>query len=241
MGQVITDVGIDMDGVVYPFMEAFKDWCKKKLNRASLPDPIHWNFYEDWGLDEETFKSYVREAAETASVFKVLAPYEGTVQAWRDLRDLNVRIHVLTARPHSAWVQTIEWLFIHGLHCDSLHFTNTKSMLSKLNSGKALLIDDHVAYYEEAERNGIIPVLMSRPWNLSKEGATRVSDLNGLVSFIRGYNLSQKNSSILEMTPPKQFIKTSPYTKTFPDIEPDPYKIHQPRKDMDKWMKPYHG
>jgi len=233
MGQVITDVGIDMDGVVYPFMEAFRKWCEKKLNASYLPDPTHWNFYEDWGLDEETFKSYVREAASTDNVFMVNDPYEGTLQAWRDLRDLNVRIHVLTARPRSAWIQTIDWLEYHHLHCDSLHFTNTKGMLSKLNTGKALLIDDHVAYYEEAERNGIIPVLMTRPWNLSKENATRVTDLNGLVSLIRGYNLSQKNIAIPKVSPVKKTPDQFPHkpNKT-------PYKYTE--KDFEKWISPRH-
>lgn len=235
MGQVITDVGIDLDGVVYPFMEAFRGWCSKKLGDYNLPDPTHWNFYEDWGLDEETFKTYVKEAATVDSIFKMLSPYDGTVQAWRDLRDLNIRIHVLTARPHSAWVQTIDWLSVYGLHCDSLHFTNTKSMLSKLNTGKALLIDDHIAYYEEAERNNIVPVLMTRPWNLSRENANRVKNLSELVSFIRGYNASQGSTSI---------TAGSNNLKQFPEKRPygiDPYKGYEPTKKKDTWIYPQHG
>lgn len=188
MGQIITDVGIDLDGVVYPFADAFKEYCLERMDVASLPDPTHWNFYEDWGLDSETFNAWLREAASTHSVFATHDPYEGVISAWHDLRDMNVKIHVLTARPQSAWAQTAEWLSSNKLHVDSLHFGPTKALLAKIATGKAILLDDHVAYYEEAERNGIIPCLMDRAWNAHKVDANRVSSLPEFVSFIRGYN-----------------------------------------------------
>jgi len=49
-----------------------------------------------------------------------------------------------------------------------------------------------VQYYNEAEKNDIIPVLMNRAWNAHKEDATRVNNLSELVSLIRGYNLVKK-------------------------------------------------
>lgn len=188
MGQVITDVGIDLDGVIYPFADAFREYCLERMDVNDLPEPQHWNFYEDWGLDSETFYAWLREAAETHEVFATHDPYEGVINAWHDLRDMNVKIHVLTARPQSAWAQTAEWLSKHKLHVDTLHFGPTKGLLASIATGKSILIDDHVAYYEESERNGIIPVLMDRAWNAHKENANRVSSMTEFVSFIRGYN-----------------------------------------------------
>lgn len=221
MGEVITDVGIDLDGVIYPFADAFKAYCEERLGTTDLPNPTHWNFYEDWGIDHETFHAWLRQAAITHQVFATHNPYEGVVEAWRDLQDMGIKIHVLTARPQSAWAQTAEWLLVHNLHVDSLHFGPTKGFLSKIAKSKAMLIDDHVVYYDEAERNGIIPVLMDRPWNAHKQEATRVNDLSGFVSLIRGYNLVQKrNERNKQLTDYYKEEKTSPYMKKVLDKYP---------------------
>lgn len=188
MGEVITDVGIDLDGVIYPFADAFKDYCAERMGKLFLPDPTHWNFYEDWDLDLETFNAWLTEAARTHEVFATKEPFDGVLEAWKDLRDMNVKIHVLTARPQSAWAQTAEWLTTHGLHVDTLHFGPTKAFLATLATGKTIMVDDHVAYYEEAERAGIIPCLMTRAWNSHKQNANRVNNLPEFVSFIRGFN-----------------------------------------------------
>lgn len=188
MGEVITDVGIDLDGVLYPFSNAFRKYCEERMKILNLPEPTHWNFYEDWGLDEETFNAWLTDAARNYSVFSTHLPYGGVEEAWKDLRDMNVRIHILTARPQSAWAQTASWLTAHNLHADTLHFGPSKSFLANLAKGKSILLDDHIFYYEEAERAGIIPCLMTRAWNESKENANRVSNLAEFVSFIRGYN-----------------------------------------------------
>lgn len=195
MGEVITDVGIDLDGVIYPFADAFRDYCAERMGKLFLPEPTHWNFYEDWDLDHDTFQEWLIEASETHTVFATQKPFEGVVEAWAQLRAMGVKIHILTARPQSAWAQTAEWLTTHNLHVDSLHFGPSKAFLSKIAKDKAILIDDHVAYYEEVEKHGVIPVLMNRPWNSTKEGATRVNNLGEFVSLIRGYNLIKKHEN----------------------------------------------
>ena len=216
MGEMITDVGIDLDGVIYPFANAFRSYCEDRMEILNLPEPTHWNFYEDWGLDEETFTAWLTDAARYYQVFSTHMPYAGVEEAWKELRDMGVRIHILTARPQSAWAQTAVWLTRYNLHVDTLHFGPSKSFLANLAKGKAILLDDHIAYYEEAERAGIVPCLMTRAWNESKENANRVTNLTEFVSFIRGYNARRTDvvSTPLTFTPKGQFIKTDPYKKT---------------------------
>ena len=146
MGNVITDVGIDLDGVIYPFMDSFRKYCAERMGKLFLPDPTHWLFYEDWDLDKETFDQWLNDAARTHDVFATEAPYEGVVEAWETMKSMGLNIHILTARPQSAWEQTAGWLTEHGLEVDSLHFNPTKSFLSVLSKGKSALLDDHVAY-----------------------------------------------------------------------------------------------
>lgn len=224
MGEVITDVGIDLDGVIYPFVDAFGFYCKERLGVSSLPTPTHWHFYEDWGLDSETFNAWLLEATKTNQIFSSSHPYKGVVEAWKELRDMGVKIHILTARPQSAWGQTVEWLSTHNLHVDSLHFGDTKGFLSKIATGKAVLLDDQIVYYEEAEKAGIIPCFVTRDWNVNKKDANRVNNLLEFVSFVRGYNAKGKTvvkESKLYKSAPKE--KVNIYTKK---IQPFPYRPH---------------
>lgn len=218
---MITDVGIDLDGVIYPFAAAFKKYCIERTGATNLPDPTHWNFYEDWDMDYETFQSWLHDAALTHQVFATEAPYEGVTSAWKDLRDMGLRLHVMTARPQSAWAQTAEWLSKHHLNVDTLHFSPTKTYLKAIATDQAIMIDDHVVYYEEAEKVGIVPVLMDRPWNSHKENATRVSSLPAFVDFIRGYNIGMKKTKV-----------TTPIEKGYKQWDVSPYKtISQPPKE----------
>ena len=210
MGEVITDVGIDLDGVLYPFSNAFRLYCEERLGVLNLPEPTHWNFYEDWGLDEETFTAWLTDAARTSQVFSTHLPYHGVTEAWKDLRSMGVRIHVLTARPQAAWEQTASWLTQYNLRVDTLHFGPSKAFLANLAKGKSILLDDHIFYYEEAEQAGIIPCLMNREWNESKKDANRVNNLAEFVSFIKGYN-AHKEKTVVDIYNLKPTKKYKPY------------------------------
>jgi uncharacterized HAD superfamily protein len=224
MGEVITDVGIDLDGVIYPFVDAFRSYCQERLGVTDLPDPTHWHFYEDWGLDSETFNAWLLEASKTHQIFSTYLPYDQVLEAWKELRDMGVKIHVLTARPQSAWVQTVEWLAKYNLHVDSLHFCDTKGFLSKVATGKSILLDDQIVYYEEAEKAGIIPCFVTREWNKGKKNANRVNNLLEFVSFVRGYNAKGKTvvtESKMYKPLPKENVNI--YTKK---QQPFPFKPH---------------
>lgn len=186
--DLITDVGVDLDGVLYPFQDAFKEYCLATLQVTSLPDPTHWNFYEDWGMDFETFSYHLHTASLTHRLFDTYYPYPGVIEAWQNLRDLGVRIHVMTARPQSAWAQTCDWLHSNRLSPDSLHFTSTKSYLSSLATGKSAMIDDYTLYYEEAEMSGTLAYLLTRPWNTQLADANRVDSFSEFVQEVNNYN-----------------------------------------------------
>jgi hypothetical protein len=146
---------------------------------------------------------------------------------------MGIKIHVLTARPQVAWEQTAKWLTNNNLVADSLHFNTAKGFLTKISSGQSLIIDDHVQYYEEAEKNGIIPVLMNRPWNAHKKDATRVNNLSELVSLIRGYNLVKKVQNVKEKSA-KMSTVAEPYIT---DIRNN-RRLHEPAKQIWKYPTP---
>jgi hypothetical protein len=135
---VITDVGIDMDGVMYDFAGVFKSYCENRLQvNAPLPEPKHWEFYEDWGLSKETFYEWLTDATVSEKVFLTGNPYPNCVAGWQKLRSLNLNIHVLTHRHIEAVGQTSEWLQFHGFIPDSIHFTTHKGVLEAIAAAPA--------------------------------------------------------------------------------------------------------
>lgn len=239
MGHVITDIGMDLDGVVYPFVNAFQRYCAERQGKLFLPEPTSWHFYEDWDMDESTFHQWVNDAATECEVFASEKPYEGVVEAWSQLREMGIKIHVLTARPQVAWEQTSRWLTENGLLADSLHFNPTKGFLTKIAKGQALLIDDHVQYYNEAEKNGIIPVLLNRAWNEHKEDATRVNNLLELVSLINGYNLVKRTDARkVAKEALVKYKEAKPYPTGIKKPYYEPYPPHEPNKQIWKYPTP---
>lgn len=188
MSKPITDVGIDLDGVLYPFSTAFRIYCQERMGQDNLPNPTHWNFFIDWGLEEDTFHTWLKEAATSHRVFATEMPYPTVIEAWDLLRKNDIRIHVMTARPQESWAQTADWLEQYGLVCDSLHFNPTKTFLSHFANGRAAMLDDHIHYYEEARKAGIVPFLLNQPWNQELVNATRVNTVLEFAYAVVGHN-----------------------------------------------------
>lgn len=162
---MITDVGIDMDGVLYPFATAFKQYCQRRMGKYNLPEPTHWHFYQDWGMDEEQFHEWLVDACETAGVFASFPPNPRDVKAIHALRNKGIKIHILTHRLPEAWEQTVWWLQEYDLVPDSLHFGDNKNIIKRLATDECALVDDHIPFYEKAIAEGIHAYVMHQPWN----------------------------------------------------------------------------
>jgi len=183
-----TDVGVDMDGVLYPFASAFKKYCEKILGYRDLPDPDIWDFYLSWGISSSQFQNMITKAATTNNLFSMEFPYDGVKEGWSILRQSGAKIHIVTARPHTAWEQTARWLHYHNLIPDHLHFTHDKSIMSYVSAGHAAAIDDHVEYYDSLEKSGVFAVLCNQPWNQEHPNAVRVDSFLQFAKLITKIN-----------------------------------------------------
>lgn len=188
MKRLITDVGIDLDGVVYPFMNAFKKYCIDVLERTDFPDPKTWEFYEEWDIGKEQFNEMLRSAPVSHRLFASEYPMKQVREGWDMLRDLGVKMHVITARPSTAWAQTAEWLHDHDLIPDHLHFTHDKTVLSHVASNESAMIDDHVDYYTQLEQSGVLAVLQTQPWNIYHDRAIRADSLVDFATLVKNVN-----------------------------------------------------
>ena len=185
----ITDVGVDLDGVIYPFAEAFHSYCRQRLGTPDLPAPVDWHFYRSWGIADDEFARYLDDACDDFNVFGVLPPEAGTADGWATLKALGVRIHVITHRPASAWAQTAEWLRRWELVPDTLTFAKDKTLVSHFaDPGRAAMVEDYVIAHDALLQAGVHAVLIDRPWNEGHPGvrvrsfadfATHIHDLKG--------------------------------------------------------------
>jgi hypothetical protein len=206
---VITDVGIDMDGVMYDFANTFKSYCENRLQvNSPLPEPKHWEFYEDWGLDKETFYDWLTDATVNDSVFYRGNAYDNTMAGWRKLKAMGMRIHVLTHRHIEAVGQTAEWLQDHNFVPDSIHFGFDKTLLEAIAIDQAAAIDDYTKYYDEYEKVGVKAFLRTHEWNKDHHGR-RVDDLLGFADAVETYNNYYKFE---EWRKPIPFSTSTTYT-----------------------------
>lgn len=186
---MITDFGMDLDGVVYDFASPAV-WAFSQVMGQELPEPTHWHFYEDWGLTSEQFYMMLDEITKSHELFDIGSPVLGTLRGWKMLKELGVRIHVITHRSPSAYTQTTRWLERHNLVPDTLHFTDKKAeVLSALTpyGGEAYAVDDCADFYTEYHDNGIDAFLFDRPWNRGFP-AKRVNSLIDVAEKVGIYN-----------------------------------------------------
>lgn len=228
---MITDVGIDLDGVMYDFATEFRKYCAFRLGRTDLPEPRHWEFYEDWGLDKDTFYSWLTEATVNDELFFTGKPYDNTIEGWQKLRSMGMRIHVLTHRHIEAVAQTSEWLRKHNFIPDSLHFGFDKAHLEGLAIDQAAAIDDYTKYYDEYEETGVKAFLRNQPWNSHHHGR-RVDDLLDFANAVETYNkfYEWEECKTIKALPRSPKITTSNpanyeiKTKWHPHIQPNIWK-----------------
>lgn len=159
-------IGIDLDGVLYPFDDAIRKYLhyRHQFDWKAMPAPEHWHFYEDWGLTREAFDWYCNTAVDDGYLFRVSEPYAGSHEAMWKLRSAGHSIHIVTARnfglPGHVEKDTVAWLAKHELPYDTITFSHDKTVVRT-----DWFIDDKVDNFLALDKTWTIPVLMDQPWN----------------------------------------------------------------------------
>ena len=223
---MITDVGIDMDGVMYDFAKVFHEYAQNRMGKK-LSTPTTWDFYKEWGMSDEQFDEWLIEGVQKLRLFNCDAPMENTIEGWHLLKQNDIKIHVLTHRGHVSYEQTVQWLNRFGLYPDSLHFGTNKGILKTFATDQCASIDDYPLYYTQYDRAGVISFLRTQPWNETMY-ARRVTDLLDFANKVITINEAQKVLIELPVAPkPKSHIiwepnknPTSTYTQVYKDTNP---------------------
>ncbi len=149
---------LDMDGVLCDFVGAT---CKLY---GKCPSTVkQWNFFEDWGFDQDRFWAGIDEWE--AAFWANLEPYYWTDELIRLVEsiDPNYRICTTPSRSHHSYSGKVQWLnkFVNKPH-DRVIMVKDKSQLAR--PGR-LLVDDNDATFELWQEEGGEAILWPQPWN----------------------------------------------------------------------------
>ncbi len=167
-GQI--KIGIDLDSTIAkidgPWLTRLNEACQTNYH------PDHWT---DWNLS--FLKDHERKIffeIFTPDLYQTVMPYEGAVEAVRDLASNPlIKLACVTTNPSrdsNDFVRAkISWLKKHfPALADSVLFAKNKSGL-----GLDVLVDDAPHNFENVD---FIPVLVIRPWNNSVICPLRFTD-----------------------------------------------------------------
>lgn len=167
------NVGVDLDGCVYPFVEVLRSWVHLDTDRplASLPPPTSWHFFdEQWGYHPDEFPIHVARGVEAGVIFRSGLPIPGSVRVLRQIAEAGHRIHIVTARaaPGAEDVVTTStrwWFKTHGVPHTSLTISADKTTVAT-----DVFIEDSPANYAALEDAGAHPWFYDQPWNAGVPG-----------------------------------------------------------------------
>lgn len=195
---MITDVAIDMDGVLFDFASVITKHFSEYFG-TELPAPKGWEFFSEWGLSADSFYTLLDHLTTERELFNEGSPIPKSMVGWKSLREQGLRLHVITHRSWSAHAQTIKWLERYRFIPDSLHFTGDKApVLASISTDEFAAIDDHYEQYAEYKAYGTKAFLFTQPWNEGHPGR-RVSTLEEFADAIKLYNEYWKSENKFEL------------------------------------------
>jgi uncharacterized HAD superfamily protein len=177
-------IGVDLDGVLYPFADYFTQYVRRWLTDDEAPSPTTWNFYEEWGWNVKEFQAWMCSAHQNGAIWEE-NHHEVPADVTRLIDHLahsGNSIHIVTHRPEYARESTEKWLFWNDIPYHELIFAEDKTKW-----GLDVLLDDAPHNIAQARAAGIRAITFDQPWNQHVTGE-RVKSWAGFVAAIKGEN-----------------------------------------------------
>ncbi|MDJ0769088.1 MAG: hypothetical protein QNJ12_09850 [Ilumatobacter sp.] len=182
-------LGIDLDGVVADFNAGWIERYNAHFGASLLPEHVDiWdaptmlthftNMREFW--------SWARTAGGGASIFRILQPYQGAVEALERL-DRRHHIVIVTTKPRFAVHDTFEWLAEHRIPTREVHIVDDKTTV---DCDVYLDDADHNIEALVAARPDALVCRYVRPWARSHAGAVDVAGWSDFEAQLDHYHLA---------------------------------------------------
>jgi hypothetical protein len=166
-------LGVDLDGVLYPFADVFTAYAEQRLGvePGSLPPPQTWRFYtEQWGLDDTSFSTLYRDGVADGVLFATGEPDREVLAALALLQKFGVELYVVTSRfAHDAdeglvSTHTQQWVSSLQLPVAGLHIVAGDKHTIAASLGLDAHLDDAPAQLHDVA-TVCTPIAWHRPWN----------------------------------------------------------------------------
>ena len=174
-------LGIDLDGVVADFNAGWISRYNEHFGTELTPE--HVDVWDAPTLlthftDMSEFWRWARTSGEGASIFRILQPYRGAVEALDRLAASHHSV-IVTTKPRFAVHDTFEWLAEHRIPTTEVHIVDDKTTV---DCDVYLDDADHNLSALSASHPGATVCRYVRPWNAPHEG---VVDVDGWSEFER--------------------------------------------------------
>ena len=168
-------LGIDLDGVVADFNAGWISRYNGQFGTELLPEhvdiwdaPTLMTHFTDMG----EFWSWARTSGDGASIFRILEPYHGAIEALDRLARRH-RVVIVTTKPHFAVHDTFEWLAQHRVPTTEVHIVDDKTTVDC-----DIYLDDadhNLSALRDAHPDATVCRYV-RPWNAAHDGVVDVTD-----------------------------------------------------------------
>lgn len=202
-------IGVDLDGVVYDFVGAFRSYLHQVHRRPldTMPEPTCWDFpAEQWGMTEGEFHAICEEAVNAGYLFSVGDAIQGALFGLITLKRKGHSVHLVTSRyaGRRSQANTERWLEYHKVPYDSLTFTKDKTIVRC-----DIWIDDKPANVQALHDDGQIAYLFDQPWN---RGSKLPRVVTGWGEFLRLVKLHAAAGLACDRTADDEVRVTDPTT-----------------------------
>jgi 5'(3')-deoxyribonucleotidase len=138
-------------------------------DKARIEDYKRYEFGKYHNLTNDQFK----ECVVNSQVFRLLQPRPRAIEAINMLNDKGYDVVIITSRGSfaNARVDTLKWLEAHSADVLDVKIVNPdiedkSDVYLKYGVDRIVgLVDDAVHNLKDAERHGVRPICISRPWN----------------------------------------------------------------------------
>jgi 5' nucleotidase, deoxy (Pyrimidine), cytosolic type C protein (NT5C) len=159
-------VGIDLDGCVYDFVEACRQYVAVATGRplAELERyPRTYRFPTEWGIAWEDFNDLWKAGVENGYIWRVGVPLPGSCAAIHAIRERGHTVHLVTHRNNMpaaerlAQANTEAWLYERGIPYDTITYAEDKTV-AKVD----MFLDDKPSNVDALRAAGVEAWLLHR-------------------------------------------------------------------------------
>lgn len=172
-------IGIDLDGVVFKFVDALRQQFAASGIKPyeDMPDPTAYEIWLDWQMERDAF--YAAFIDYETIICQQGQAYDGALEGLKLLKDKGHSIHIITSRMRpQAQTATVGWLAANGVHYDTLTFAEDKAGFPV-----DVFVEDSAENARAIAAAGVPCLLMTRPWNVDHDWHWRVTSWTELTSL----------------------------------------------------------